>query len=330
VDRNLVQKEATCHDLVGRDEDGGVRLDLFVARAVEGLTRSQAKRLIEEGNVSVDGHVAKAAHAVASGERIRIVVPPPLVPIAEPEEIPLDVLYEDRDIIVVSKPAGMVVHPAPGHPAGTLVNALLAHCKDLSGIGGELRAGIVHRLDLGTSGVMIAAKNDAAHQSLTAQFAARSVEKYYGALVLGALRGEEGSFDAPLGRSRGDRKRISAHTRKGRIALTEWKVLERFERALTWALVRIRTGRQHQIRVHFAEAGFPLAGDPLYGGKQKAARLPKGLFRDAIAELDRPALHAWRLALDHPRSGERMRFEAPLPPDLVKLLARLRAAEATT
>jgi 23S rRNA pseudouridine1911/1915/1917 synthase len=315
------------YDLLADDEHQGMRLDVFLSRGVEDLSRSQAKRLIEQGNVTVDGHIAKASHTVAMREQIRVVVPAPAAPTAAAEEIPLDVLYEDRDIIVVNKPAGMVVHPAPGHPSGTLVNALLAHCKDLSGIGGMLRAGIVHRLDRGTSGAMIAAKNDAAHQALSAQFKARTVEKYYGALVLGALRGEQGSFDAPLGRSRGDRKRISAHTRKGRVALTEWKVLERFGRALAWIEVRIRTGRQHQIRVHFAEAGFPLAGDAVYGGRQKLARFPKGALREAVEELSRPALHAWRLSIDHPRSGERLQFTAPLPVDLAGLLARLRAAQ---
>jgi 23S rRNA pseudouridine1911/1915/1917 synthase len=324
VARQIKRKDAQCSEFIARGEIAGTRLDLFVAARVDGLSRSQAKRLIELGHVTVDDRIAKASHAVAAGERVRVAVPPPRAPRAAPESIPLDVLYEDRDIIVVNKPARMVVHPAPGHPAGTLVNALLAHCTDLSGIGGELRAGIVHRLDAGTSGVIIAAKNDCAHQSLAAQFKARTVEKIYGALVLGELSGERGAFDAPLGRSKGDRKRISQHTGKGRAALTEWRVLERFAGMLCWTEVRLRTGRQHQIRVHFAEAGHPLAGDPLYGGKRKLARLPEGRMRAALLALDRPALHAWRLGLDHPRTKERMRFEAPLPADLERLLAALR------
>jgi 23S rRNA pseudouridine1911/1915/1917 synthase len=305
----------------------GIRLDMVVAARVAGLSRSQAKRLIEEGNVTVDGRVAKASHAVAAGEEIRIVVPPPETPSALPETIPLDVLYEDADIIVVNKPAGMVVHPAAGHPAGTLVNALLAHCKDLSGVGGELKAGIVHRLDMGTSGVIIAAKNNAAHQSLAAQFKDRTVEKIYGALVLGAPRDESGSFAAPLGRSRGDRKRISSRTRKGRVALTEWQVLEHFGKHLTWVEVRIRTGRTHQIRVHFAEAGHPIAGDPVYGGARRGEQLAAGPVRSAVGALTRPALHAWRLAISHPRTGERLQFRAPLPADIEETLAALRKIE---
>jgi 23S rRNA pseudouridine1911/1915/1917 synthase len=314
------------HSLPVSDQDAGSRLDAFIAASIPGLTRSQVKKLIERELVRVDGKLVKPSHELASGSTVRVSIPPPVHPSAVPESIPLDILYEDADIVVVNKPAGLVVHPAAGHASGTLVNALLAHCRDLSGIGGELKPGIVHRLDVGTSGVIIAAKNDRAHLALSAQFAARTVEKVYGALVIGSMREERGSFDDPIGRSRGDRKRISSHTSKARTALTEWRVLERFGSALTWVEVTLHTGRTHQIRVHFSESGHPLAGDPLYGGERKSVRLPAGVIRDAVRGLTRPALHAWRLALNHPESGERMRFEAPLPEDIEELLESLRRA----
>ncbi|MFH0800487.1 MAG: RluA family pseudouridine synthase [Pseudomonadota bacterium] len=306
--------------------DAGMRLDAFVAKSVRGLSRSQAKRLIEDGCVLLNGASAKAARAVAAGDRVTVDVPPPSSPSAKPEDIPLDIIYEDGDIIVVAKPAGMVVHPAAGHPGGTLVNALLAHCGDLSGIGGELKPGIVHRLDMGTSGAIIAAKNDEAHRSLAAQFKARTVTKIYLALVFGAMRADSGSFDQPIGRSTGDRKKMSVHTRKGRASLTEWRVAERFGSHLSWIEIELRTGRMHQIRVHFTEAGHPLVGDPLYGGVRKAGRVPAGPLHDAVADFPRPALHAWRLGIDHPKSGKRMEFVAPLPEDIEDLLAALRAA----
>jgi len=305
-------------------KDAGVRLDAFIAAHVKGLTRSQAKRLIDEGLVTVDGSVAKPSHEVRAGEKIEVSVPPPVEPTAIPQDIPLHILFEDSDIIVVNKPAGLVVHPAAGHPDGTLVNALLAHCKDLSGVGGELKAGIVHRLDSGTSGAIIAAKNDAAHVTLQKQFAARTVEKIYCALVVGSMIGDKGVFDSALGRHRSERKRISSHTRKGREAITEWRVMERFGKDLSWVEIRLRTGRTHQIRAHFAEAGNPLVGDPLYGGERKLKRVIDTHARAEIGRLARPALHSWRLSIDHPRTGKRMHFEAPLPEDIKGLLESLR------
>ena len=315
------------HKLIADKTHAGARLDAFVAAHVPGLTRSQAKRLIDEGLVEVCGRAAKPSHEVRQGEQIEVRVPPPSEPSAVPQKIPLDALYEDPDIIVVNKPAGLVVHPAAGHPDGTLVNALLAHCRDLSGVGGELRAGIVHRLDVGTSGAIIAAKNDAAHVSLQRQFQEHTVEKIYCALVIGPMPGEAGVFDSALGRHRNERKRISSHTRKGREALTEWRAAERFGRDLTWVEIALKTGRTHQIRAHFAEAGHPLVGDPLYGGERKLRRIADERARSLVSGLDRPALHAWKLAIDHPRTGERMRFEAPLPDDLRELLERLRGVE---
>lgn len=307
-----------------------MRLDAFVAALIADVSRSQAKRLIEDGHVLVEGRKSKPSFLVSVGDCVCVTVPLPVEPSAKPEKIPLAIIYEDKDIIVINKPAGMVVHPAAGHASGTLVNALIAHCGKLSSVGGELRAGIVHRLDLGTSGVIVAAKNDIAHRSLTTQFQARTVEKIYCALVLGSLRGERGSFDSPLGRSRGDRKRISSHTSKGRIALTEWRVLERFDKWLTWVEVTLHTGRTHQIRAHFAEAGHPLVGDPLYGGAKKLSRISDDKVCGIVAALERPALHALRLGFDHPRTHERMRFTAPLAGDIKNVLAALKHAIKAT
>ncbi len=311
------------HSVRATGDHKGIRLDAFVSSAGVGLSRSQAKKLIEEGGVLVNGSPAKVAYAVREKDLIAIAIPPPKIPTAIPEEIPLNVLYEDSDIIVINKPAGMVVHPAAGHPTGTLVNALLAHCKDLSGIGGELKAGIVHRLDIGTSGAIVAAKNDEAHRSLSAQFKARTVVKIYLALVCGAMRMESGTFDTAIGRSLNDRKRMSGRTKKGRDSLTEWKVKERFGKNLSWLEIRLRTGRMHQIRVHFSEAGHPLVGDATYGGVRRAGRFP-GELREELFSFPRPALHAWKLGISHPRTGESMEFVAPIPSDIETLLSQLR------
>lgn len=302
----------------------GSRLDAFIASALPSLSRSQAKRLIDGGRATVNGEAAKAARTLREGDRVAVEVPPPAPSCLQPEAIPLDVLYEDRDLIAVNKPAGMVVHPAAGHPSGTLVNALLAHCGDLSGIGGELKPGIVHRLDAGTSGVIVAAKNDASHAELAAQFKARRVTKIYLALALGRMRAERGAFDRPIGRSVAERKRMSSRTRKGRASLTEWRVLERIGKELSWIEILLRTGRMHQIRVHFSEAGHPLVGDPLYGGARRAGRLPAGELRELLLAFPRPALHAWKLGLAHPRTGERMEFTAPLAPEIAVLLGEAR------
>ncbi len=316
--------ETKVHRIAVNANDSGERLDVFISSHFSDITRSQAKRLIEEGQVMVDGKAAKPSHEVKQGEGIVVNVLPPVQPSAAPQQIPLDILFEDSDIIVVNKPAGLVVHPAAGHPDGTLVNALLAHCRDLSGVGGELKAGIVHRLDVGTSGTIIAAKNDAAHVALQKQFQARTTEKIYCALVLGSMDGDKGFFDSALGRHRIERKRISSNTRKGREALTEWRAMERFGTQLTWVEITLKTGRTHQIRAHFAEAGHALAGDPLYGGEHKLKRILDPNMRMVVARLDRPALHSWKLSIDHPRTGERMQFIAPLPDDIEKLLRELR------
>ena len=234
-----------------------------------------------------------------------------------PEAIPLSVLYEDDDLIVINKPAGLVVHPAPGHPGGTLVNALLYHCGDLAGVGGVLRPGIVHRLDQGTSGVMVAAKNDAAHRALSEQFRDHSIEREYRALVRALPGADTGRVDQPIGRHPRDRKRMSVRSQRGREASTVWRVVRRFRVAgRSWLAVLPESGRTHQIRVHLASVGMPVVSDPVYGRSR----------REPLA-LDHPALHARTLAFDHPRLGERLRFEAPLPDDLEQLLASLEARE---
>ncbi|HPQ81262.1 MAG TPA: RluA family pseudouridine synthase [bacterium] len=318
--------ESRVHRIVAGAVHAGMRLDAFISASVEGLSRSRAKALIDEGFASVGGRCAKASRQVSAGDRVVVKIPPPRVAAAVPEGIPLEILYEDRDIVVVAKPAGMVVHPAAGHPGGTLVNALMAHCKDLSGIGGELRAGIVHRLDKGTSGCIVAAKNDAAHSSLAAQFKARTVSKSYLALVFGSMKAEGGEFDKPIGRSKFDRKRMSSRTGKGRSSLTRWRVAERVGKDFSWLEIELKTGRMHQIRVHFSEAGHPLVGDSTYGGIKRAKRLSPGKVKDLVEGFARPALHSWKLAIDHPRTGERMEFVSPLPEDISSLLLDLGEA----
>jgi 23S rRNA pseudouridine1911/1915/1917 synthase len=300
------------------EADAGERLDQALA-ALAGVSRSQARRWIDEGRVRLAGAPARASARVAAGERLEAEPPEPLPAPLAPEAIPLAVLYEDADLIVIDKPAGLVVHPAPGHASGTLVNALLHHCADLSGVGGVLRPGIVHRLDRGTSGVMVAAKHDAAHRALARQFHDHTIEREYRALVRGLPAADEGRVDRALGRHPRDRKRISTAARGAlREARTAWRVLRRFAASeRTWLSIRPETGRTHQIRVHLAAAGLPIAGDPVYG---RGARDGSGLAR--------PALHAARLGFAHPRSGERLRFEAPLAADLAAILAALEAREA--
>jgi 23S rRNA pseudouridine1911/1915/1917 synthase len=299
------------------ESDEYARLDQALA-ACAGISRSQARRWIDEGRVRIDGRPGRASQHVALGTLLEAVAPDPAPSPLAPEPIALTVLYEDEDLIAIDKPAGLVVHPAPGHPGGTLVNALLHHCRDLSGVGGVLRPGIVHRLDRGTSGVLVAAKHDAAHHSLALQFQEHSVEREYRAFVRGLPASDGGRVDRPLGRHPGDRKRMSVAAR-GRVreAHTAWRVLRRFDASgISHLAVLPETGRTHQIRVHLASLGLPILGDPVYG---RAARFPA---------LTRPALHAAVLGVTHPRSGERIRFEAPFPADLALLVGALERAES--
>lgn len=300
------------------DEDAGARLDQSVALQAE-LSRSQARRWIDEGRVVVNGTQRVASHRVVVGDLIAINPPEPVASSLEPEKIPVPILFEDSHVVVVDKPAGLVVHPAPGHPSGTLVNALLFHCGDLAGIGGVLRPGIVHRLDRGTSGVMVVAKHDAAHAALSAQFHDHTIERMYRALVRGVPREDEGRIDQPIGRHAKDRKRMSVAAPVSRAAQTVWHVKKRFLKSeRTWLEVLPETGRTHQIRVHLSSVGLPLVGDPVYG--RRGRKLPEG-------SPGRPALHAERLGFVHPSSGERVQFQAPLPEDLVSLLAKLERRE---
>ena len=286
-----------------------------------GLSRSQAQRLIEEGRVQVAGRQAKANLALKDGDQISVELPAPVPTSAQPEDIPVPVLYEDADLLVVNKPAGMVVHPAAGHSSGTLVNALLHHVDDLSGIGGELRPGIVHRLDKGTSGVMVVAKHDAAHEALARQFADREVNKEYVALVWGVVQAGR-RIDLPIGRDPNDRQKMSARSRRARSAVTRITRAQHLK-GVTLCHVAIATGRTHQIRVHLNAIGHPVVGDATYGGVK--ARVPQDLR--PVLRLERPFLHAARLAFTHPTDGREMSFEAPLPDDLQQVLDQLREAQ---
>lgn len=293
------------HDLVA-DRDGE-RLDVFVTRSLPDLTRSRVRKLIDDGSVTVDGRVpAKAGLALDAGARVRVSIAPPRPSTMEPEAIPLRIVYEDEDLLVVDKPAGMAVHPSAGHDSGTLVHAVLSHCPDLSGIGGEARPGIVHRLDKDTSGLIIVAKNDAAHVALAKQLKDRMVEKTYIALVEGRPKPHQGVIDAPLGRHPVHRKK-QAVVERGRDARTRYRTL-RAPPGRALLELRPETGRTHQIRVHLASIGHAVTGDTLYG------------HGEAPAGLTRQFLHAQRLAFAHPRTGERIELEAPLAPDLQRVL----------
>ncbi len=292
----------------------GIRLDVWLARRLPDLSRSRIQALIRAGHITLNGQTFKEHRKTRAGDAIRVLVPPPADAVPRPEPIPLELLYEDADLIVVNKPAGLVVHPAAGHPSGTLVNALLQHCPDLAGIGGERRPGIVHRLDKDTSGALVAAKNERALAGLAAQFKARQVEKHYLALVWGQPKPSAGAIETLIGRHVRDRKRMSATPRRGRPALTQYATLETFE-GLALLRVHIVTGRTHQIRVHLAHRGHPVVGDRQYG-----PRAPQEL----PAPAPRQMLHAAELVLTHPATGQRLSLTAPLPADMQALLAALR------
>jgi 23S rRNA pseudouridine1911/1915/1917 synthase len=305
-------------------EFDGQRLDRFLVSVVEGRSRSQVQQLIEEGCVVLRragpaGAAAsvKANLPVRTGDHVTVDLPAVRPTGVTPEQLPLDILYQDADVAVIDKPAGMVVHPGAGHESGTLVNALLHHMRDLSGVGGELRPGIVHRLDRGTSGVMVIAKNDAAHHELSRQFHDREVEKEYVALVWGVVRAGR-RIDAAIGRDPVHRQKMSARARRAREAVTRITRARQL-RGVTLCQVAIHTGRTHQIRVHLSAIGHPIVGDPLYGGVRR--RIPGDLR--ALQRLERPFLHAERLAFAHPRDGRPMEFTAPLPDDLKGILEEL-------
>jgi 23S rRNA pseudouridine1911/1915/1917 synthase len=300
------------------EDSGGVRLDRFLASVVADRSRSQIQRLIKAGQVQVAGRQGRANRPVKPGQAVAIDIPEPVEPAVQAEDLPLQIVYEDRDLVVIDKPAGMVVHPAAGHARGTLVNALLHHVGDLSGIGGERRPGIVHRLDRGTSGLLVVAKHDRAHEALARQFRDREVEKEYVALVWGVVQAGR-RIDAPIGRDAANRKRMSARARRSREAVTRITRAEALD-GMTLAHVAIYTGRTHQIRVHLSAIGHPIVGDALYGGLRR--RVP-GRLR-AVKQLERPFLHAVRLAFRHPADGRRIELTSPLPDDLQQVLDTLR------
>ena len=297
-------------ELTAATEHAGVRLDAFLS-ADGALTRSQAARLIAEGRVRVNGKPAAKSARLSGGETVTVDIPQLRETALPPQDIPLDVVYEDDDVIVVNKPTGLVVHPAPGHPDGTLVNALLHHCGDsLSGIGGEKRPGIVHRIDRDTSGLIIAAKNDAAHLALSAQLKDHSLSRTYECLVTGNMKQDSGTVDAPIGRSSADRKKMAV-VPTGRHAVTHWEVVARYP-GVTHLRCRLETGRTHQIRVHMAHIGHPILGDTVYGAKKP------------VPGLTGQCLHATGLRFIHPRTGEPVELHCPLPPEFTAMLQKLQ------
>lgn len=308
-----VEAGLSVHRFDAAAADAGRRLDVVIAGRLPSLSRTRIAQLASGGRVRVDGRPRKPAFRVRRGQAVEVAVPAPVPSGVRPEALSIEVVLEDADLVVVNKPAGMTVHPAPGHPSGTLVNALLARVRDLSGIGGELRPGVVHRLDKDTSGLLVVAKTDAAHRALASQFKAHTARRTYLAVVRGRVRRDDGTVAAPLGRHPVRRLRIAVVAR-GRQAVTHYTVLERYRDA-TLLACRLETGRTHQIRVHLAHIGHPVLGDPVYG----RARAP---------EMARQALHAARLEFVHPRTGRPVVCTAPVPPDLAQLLARLRSDAA--
>ena len=292
------------------ESEKGMRLDAYLASALDELTRSAAAKLISDGQVTVDGRTAGKSLKLSGGETVEVTLPEPEAIDAVAQDIPLDVVYEDSDVIVVNKPAGLVVHPAPGHPDGTLVNALLYHCGDsLSGIGGALRPGIVHRIDRDTSGLIIAAKNDAAHQALTAQLSDHTLGRTYECIVTGNLREDRGTVDAPIARHPTDRKRMAV-VAGGRNAVTHWEVIAHYP-GYTYVRCRLETGRTHQIRVHMAYIGHPILGDTVYGNKK------------SVPGLTGQCLHAVGLQFLHPRTGELVQLSCPLPEEFTGMLRKI-------
>ncbi|TBL78175.1 RluA family pseudouridine synthase [Paenibacillus thalictri] len=295
-------------------EDAGERLDKFVVESIEeDVSRTLIQQWIKDGHVTVNGKTVKSNYKIAVGDSVQLVEPPPEQLLIEAEPIPIEVVYEDADVIVVNKPRGMVVHPAPGHYSGTLVNALMYHCQDLSGINGVMRPGIVHRIDKDTSGLLMAAKNDLAHQHLAGLLKDHDVDRKYIAIVHGNLPHDNGTIDAPIGRDLKDRKLYTVTEKNSKRAVTHFVVLERFASGHTLVELKLETGRTHQIRVHMKFIGYPLVGDPAYGRS-------KGITMDVEGQ----ALHAAVLGFTHPRTREQLRFEAPLPAEMEHLLERLR------
>lgn len=302
----------------------GRRLDQFLSETNLNLSRSQAKNLIQRHLIFLNQKPTKPSVHLRTDDLVSGSLPDPKPLSLEPEPLPLTILYEDSSIIVIDKAPGMVIHPAHGNPSGTLVNALLYHCKDLTGINGVLRPGIVHRLDKNTSGVMVAAKDNETFQHLTKQFKNRTVEKVYRALVYGTFNREEGLIDSSIGRHPSQRKRMSTRTKRGRRSITRWKKIEEYDHC-TFLEVFPQTGRTHQIRVHLSSIGHPVLGDPLYGRKNKPGAIHDPALKECVKRLNRQALHAQRLAFTHPRTGEKVQFISPIPRDMSEVLEWLRS-----
>ena len=301
-----------------------VRLDTFIVECLPDTSRTQLKKLIDNGQITLNGAQTKASYKLKGGESIKVLLPEPEPIETIPEDIPLHILYEDQDLIVVNKSVGMVVHPAVGHSRGTLVNALLHHCHDLAGIGGELRPGIVHRIDKDTSGVIVVTKNDQSHQHLSAQFKDHSIKRRYLALIHGCPNGNSGIIDQPIGRHPTQRKKMSGKARNSKRAVTHWKTLKQYNvNRLSLIQLQLETGRTHQIRVHFAEINCPLIGDPLYGNRSRTIAIKDMKLRKLIDQLPGQALHAQTLGFIHPRSGKYLEFSSEIPDTLQNIITYL-------
>jgi 23S rRNA pseudouridine1911/1915/1917 synthase len=321
---------ATLHAILAPPDAGGTRIDRFLADAIGALSRSRVKTLIEEGRVTRDGNLLREpAEPVRAGARYVVAMPMPVA--AEPagQAIPFPILYEDADLLVLDKPPGLVVHPAPGNPDGTLVNALIAHCGTDLGIGGEQRPGIVHRLDKDTSGTMVVAKTDMAMATLSAAFAARDIDRAYLALAWGVPNPAAGDIEGAIGRDPRERKRMAVVARGGKQALTHYRTLAQRDAAVALLECRLSTGRTHQIRVHLAGRGHPIVGDPVYLRRVPAvARALPDDLRRLLLDFPRQALHAARLGFVHPRTGRKLSFETPPPPDMQALLDRINMTQS--
>lgn len=300
-------------ELIVNEEDSGMRIDKYINQHFNDLSRTQIQQLIKAKEIIVNSNSVKQNYKVTTDDTITIFIKDPEPLDVIPEDIPLDIIYEDHDVLVVNKPRGMVVHPAPGHLRGTLVNGLMFHCRDLSGINGVLRPGIVHRIDKDTSGLLMVAKNDIAHQSLVEQLKAKTTEREYVAIVHGVIQHDHGTIDAPIGRDEKDRKKMAVTERNSKQAITYFNVLKRYDH-FTYVQCQLETGRTHQIRVHMKFIEHPVAGDPKYGPKK-------------TLNINGQALHAAKLGFKHPRTGQWMSFEADVPDDMNRLLNTLEDAE---
>jgi 23S rRNA pseudouridine1911/1915/1917 synthase len=306
-------------------EERNQRIDAFLASRIEGLTRSRVQALIKESCVQVNSQPAKASYRLKSGDNVNLRIPPALPYRLEPEPVEFPVIYQDSSLIIVNKPPGLVIHPAPGHLRGTLVHGLLKHSGDLSGIGGVLRPGIVHRLDKDTSGLLVVAKNDRAHEQLSAQFKAGEVKKRYLAIVHGIIKGSRGEIDLPIGRHPKRRKEMAVVSSGGRTALTIWQKMEELGDKFSILSVTPKTGRTHQIRVHLSHVGHPIVGDPVYGYRRQWWKKHFPAKDGHIPEIARQMLHAETLGFIHPDSGDFCEFRAPMPKDMKDLIGALKS-----